>query len=289
VSSVAAPRRRRRRNRGRLGWNILALAIFVVMIFPVYWMFATAFKSTDDINRLKPTWLPTHPTLQHFRDAMDRPYFWSSVVNSMIIVSVTVAISIALAFLAAVALSKFRFTGREVFIVLLIGIQMLPQVGLVIPLYVVLAKYHLTRDQGVYLGVIITYMTFALPFAVWTLRGFLVNIPKELEEAAMVDGSSRMGAFLRILLPLVAPGLVATSVFVFITSWNEFIFAYVLLSDQSKQTITVWLSEFYGTSRQVDWGGLMAGSILAAVPVLVFFGFVQRKIAFGLTAGAVKA
>jgi N,N'-diacetylchitobiose transport system permease protein len=291
MTSVAtpAPRRKRRRRWGKVGWNLLALAIFVVLILPGYWMFATAFKPTDDINRLTPTWFPIHPTLQHFRDAMDRPYFWSSVVNSVIIVSITVAVSITLAFLAAVALSKFRFTGKEVFIVLLIGIQMLPQVGLIIPLYVVLAKYHLTSGQNVYLGVIITYMTFALPFAVWTLRGFLVNIPKELEEAAMVDGSSRLGAFFRILLPLVAPGLVATSVFVFITSWNEFIFAYVLLNDQSRQTVTVWLSEFYGTSRQVDWGGLMAGSVLAAIPVLVFFGFVQRKIAFGLTAGAVKA
>ena len=288
VSASAPPRRRKKKRSGRLGWNLLALAIFVVMIFPVYWMFTTAFKSTDDINRLTPTWFPTHPTLDHFRDAMNRPYFWSSVVNSMIIVGITVAISVALAFLAAVALSKYRFTGREVFIVLLIGIQMLPQVGLVIPLYVVLAKYGLTKDQGVYLGVIITYMTFALPFAVWMLRGFLVNIPKELEEAAMVDGSSRVGAFFRILLPLVAPGLVATSVFVFITSWNEFIFAYVLLNDQSKQTVTVWLSEFYGTSRQIDWGGLMAGSILAAIPVLIFFVLVQRKIAFGLTSGAVK-
>ena len=286
--SAVAVRRRRRSRAGRLGWNVLGLAITVVLIFPVYWMFATAFKPTDDINRLTPTWFPLNPTLDHFRDAMNRPYFWSSVVNSMIIVGITVAVSIALAFLAAVALSKFRFSGREVFIVLLIGIQMLPQVGLIIPLYVVLAKYHLTQDEKVYLGVIITYMTFALPFAVWTLRGFLVNIPKELEEAAMVDGSSRMGAFMRILLPLVAPGLVATSVFVFITSWNEFIFAYVLLNDQKRETLTVWLSAFYGTSREVDWGGLMAGSILAAIPVLIFFGFVQRKVAFGLTAGAVK-
>ena len=289
MSAVAAPpRRHRRRNRGRLGWNLLALAIFVVMIFPVYWMFATAFKSTDDINRLTPTWFPIHPTLDHFRDAMNRPYFWSSVVNSVIIVSITVAISVALAFLAAVALSKFRFTGREVFIVLLIGVQMLPQVGLVIPLYVVLAKYGLTKDQGVYLGVIVTYMTFALPFAVWMLRGFLVNIPKELEEAAMVDGSSRVGAFFRILLPLVAPGLVATSVFVFITSWNEFIFAYVLLNDQSKQTVTVWLSYFLGSNRHTDWGALMAASTLTAIPVVVFFVLVQRRIAFGLTSGAVR-
>jgi N,N'-diacetylchitobiose transport system permease protein len=292
MSALAHPTTRRRRTRrrfGRTGWNLLALAILVVMVFPVYWMFSTAFKATDDINRLKPTWFPTHPTLQHFRDAIDRPYFWNSVENSLIIVGITVAISIALAFLAAVALAKFRFSGRKLFIVLLIGIQMLPQAGLIIPLYVVLARYHLTQTHLVLFGVIITYMTFALPFAVWTLRGFLINIPKELEEAAMVDGSSRLGAFVRILLPLVAPGLVATSVFVFITSWNEFIFAYVLLNDQSKQTVTVWLSYFYGTSRQVDWGGLMAGSVLAAIPVLVFFGFVQRKIAFGLTAGAVKA
>ncbi len=280
---------RRRRRFGRTGWNIVALVLLVVLVFPVYWMFSTAFKPADDINRLTPTWFPTHPTLQHFRDAIDRPYFWNSVENSLIIVGITVAVSIVLAFLAAVALAKFRFGGRKLFIVLLIGIQMLPQAGLIIPLYVVLARYHLTQTHLVLFGVIITYMTFALPFAVWTLRGFLLNIPKELEEAAMVDGSSRLGAFVRILLPLVAPGLVATSVFVFITSWNEFIFAYVLLNDQSKQTVTVWLSYFYGTSRQVDWGGLMAGSVLAAIPVLVFFGFVQRKIAFGLTAGAVKA
>jgi N,N'-diacetylchitobiose transport system permease protein len=288
VSAIAVPRRRRRRRYGRAGWNAVALVLLVVMVFPVYWMFSTAFKSTDQINRLTPTWFPTHPTLQHFRDAIDRPYFWNSVENSLVIVGITVAVSITLAFLAAVALAKFRFSGRKLFIVVLIGIQMLPQAGLIIPLYVVLARYQLTKTNLVLFGVIITYMTFALPFAVWTLRGFLLNIPKELEEAAMVDGSSRLGAFVRILLPLVAPGLVATSVFVFITSWNEFIFAYVLLSDQSKQTVTVWLSYFYGTSRQVDWGGLMAGSVLAAIPVLIFFGFVQRKIAFGLTAGSVK-
>jgi N,N'-diacetylchitobiose transport system permease protein len=193
-----------------------------------------------------------------------------------------------LAFLAAVALAKFRFTGREVFIVLMIGIQMIPQVGLIIPLYVVLRNYNLTTTDNVLIGVIVTYMTFVLPFCVWTLRGFLVGIPKELEEAAMVDGSSRLGAFVRILLPLVAPGLVATSVFAFITTWNEYIFANVLLQDQSKQTLTVWLSYFSGSGRHTDWGALMAASTVTAVPVIVFFLLVQRKIAFGLTAGAVK-
>src|ERR671932_736845 len=128
-------------------------------------------------------------------------------------------------------------------------------------------------------------MTFVLPFSVWTLRGFIVGIPRELEEAALVDGNSRLGAFVRILLPLIAPGLVATSVFAFITSWNEYIFARILLNDQGKQTVTLWLSYFYGTSRHTDWGALMAGSTLVAIPVVIFFLLVQRKIAFGLTAG----
>ena len=142
-------------------------------------------------------------------------------------------LSIVLAFFAAVALAKYRFTGRKLFIVLMIGILMLPPVGLIIPLYVVLARYGLTNALT---GVILTYLTFTLPFAVLTLRSFILGIPKELEEAAMVDGSSRLGAFVRILLPLVAPGLVATSVFAFITAWNEYIFASVILSDQANHT-----------------------------------------------------
>jgi N,N'-diacetylchitobiose transport system permease protein len=278
--------RRRGRRLSKIGWNLAGLAVTAVLIFPVYWMISTAFKPTDEVNSVTPTWLPIQPTLDHFRDAMARPFFWDNVRNSLIVVSVTVVLSMVLAFLAAIALAKFRFTGRKIFIVLVIGIQMLPQAGLIIPLYIVLARYGEVNSLT---GLIVTYMTFVLPFSVWTLRGFLIGIPPELEEAAMVDGSSRLGAFVRILLPLVAPGLVATSVFAFITAWNEFIFAYVLLNDQSKQTATVWLSYFYGTSRNVDWGGLMAGSTMIAIPVVVFFLLVQRKIAFGLTAGAVKA
>jgi N,N'-diacetylchitobiose transport system permease protein len=265
--------------------NVVALGVFVVMVFPVYWMISTALKPDDEIVALNPTWLPGQPTLRHFTDAIDRPYFWADVKNSLIIVGSTVAISIVLAFLAAIALAKYGFSGRKLFVVLVIGIQMLPQAGLIIPLYVVLAKYH---QVNALTGVIITYMTFVLPFCVWTLRGFLLGIPKDLEEAAMVDGSTRLGAFARILLPLIAPGLVATSVFAFVTTWNEYIFARILLNDQSKQTITVWLSYFLGTSRNTDWGALMAASTLTAVPVIIFFLLVQRKIVFGLTAGAVK-
>ena len=266
--------------------NVVALGVFVVVVFPVFWMISTAFKSDDEIVALKPTWLPSNPTFSHFSDAIDRPYFWADVKNSLIIVGATVTISMVLAFLAAIALAKYGFSGRKLFIVLVIGIQMLPQAGLIIPLYVVLARYHQVNALS---GVILTYMTFVLPFAIWTLRGFLIGIPADLEEAAMVDGSTRLGAFVRILLPLIAPGLVATSVIAFVTTWNEYIFARVLLNDQSKQTITVWLSYFLGTSRNTDWGALMAASTLTAVPVIIFFLLVQRKIVFGLTAGAVKA
>jgi N,N'-diacetylchitobiose transport system permease protein len=270
----------------RTGWNVVGLVLFAFLVFPVFWMISTAFKPDDQIVSQNPTWFSGSPTLSHFRDAIDKPFFWQDVKNSLIIVGATVLISMTLAFLAAVALAKYRFTGRKIFIVLMIGIQMLPGAGLIIPLYVVLARYHQVNALS---GVIITYLTFALPFSVWTLRGFIIGIPKDLEEAAMVDGSTRLGAFVRILLPLVAPGLVATSVFAFITSWNEYIFARILLNDQSKQTITVWLSYFLGTSRHTDWGALMAASTLTAIPVVVFFLLVQRKIAFGLTAGAVKA
>lgn len=271
---------------GKAGWNLLGLLVFVVMVFPVFWMISTAFKPTDEINSFTPTWIPAHPTLDHFRNALHQPYFWADVKNTVIVVLVTVAVAMVLAFLAAVALAKYRFTGRKLFIVLMIGVQMLPGAGLIIPLYVLLARFHQVNTLT---GVIVVYISAVLPFSVWTLRGFLIGIPKELEEAAMVDGSTRLGAFVRILLPLVAPGLVATSVFAFITSWNEYIFARILLNDQAKQTITVWLSYFFGSQRATDWGALMAASTLIAIPVVIFFLIVQRRIAFGLTAGAVKA
>ena len=268
-----------------IGWNALGLVVFGLIAFPVFWMLSTAFKPGKDIISYTPTWIPLQPTLVHFHDAIHTPYFWTDAKNSLIVVTVVVALSMVLAFLAAVALAKFRFTTRKGFIVLVILIQMLPANALIIPLYVVLARYHQT---GQLTGVIATYMTIVLPFSIWTLRGFIIGIPRDLEEAAMVDGNTRIGAFLKILLPLVMPGLVATSVFAFIQAWNEFIFAYILLTDAQKQTLTVWLSGFYGTSRGTDWGALMAASTLTAIPVVAFFLFVQRRIAFGLTAGAVK-
>ncbi len=274
----------RRSTARRLVLNATALVVFAVMVFPVYWMVSTAFKPGSEIFADTPVWFPWHPTLANFGDAIHRPHFWASVKNSLIIVSVVVALSLVLAFLAALALAKFRFYGRRAFIVLIIGVQMIPLNALIIPIYLVLSKADQVDKLS---GVIVTYMTFVLPFTVWTLRGFMLGVPKDLEEAAQVDGSTRLGAFVRILLPLIGPGLVATSIFAFIQAWNEYIMAYVLLHDPSKQTLTVWLAGFT-TSRGTAWGPLMAGATLTALPVVVFFALVQRKVAFGLTAGAVR-
>jgi N,N'-diacetylchitobiose transport system permease protein len=268
----------------RLGWNTLGLAVFAVMIFPVYWMVSTAFKTGPNIFSYSPKWLPIPATLASFGDAIHRQYFWQNVRNSLIVVGVVVVLSLTLAFLAALALAKFRFYGRKAFIVLIIAVQMVPLNALIIPLFVTLSRAHQVNKLS---GVIITYLTFVLPFTIWTLRGFILGVPRELEEAAMVDGTTRFGAFVRILLPLVAPGLVATSIFAFIQAWNEYIMAYVLLSSPEKQTLTVWLASFT-TNRGTAWGPLMAGATLTALPVVVFFLLVQRRIAFGLTAGAVR-
>jgi N,N'-diacetylchitobiose transport system permease protein len=284
LETLLKRRRSRKRVAQRAALNIVGLLVLVVMLFPVYWMVATAFKPGKNILTLTPHWFPFPATLANFTDAINRAYFWSDVKNSLIIVGSVVALSIVLAFLAALALAKFRFYGRRAFIVLIIAVQMVPLNALIIPLYIMLAKAHQVDKLS---GVIVTYLTFVLPFTVWTLRGFMLGVPRELEEAAMVDGCTRFGAFLRILLPLVAPGLVATSIFAFVQAWNEYLIAYVLLSSPEKQTLTVWLASFT-TVKGTEWGPLMAGATLTALPVIVFFLFVQRRVAFGLTAGAVR-
>jgi N,N'-diacetylchitobiose transport system permease protein len=284
VAPVVRQGRSTRRRLGRLGWNAVGIAVVVVMIFPVYWMVSTAFKTGPNIFSYSPKWLPIPATLANFGDAIHRQFFWQNVRNSLIVVSVVVVLSLALAFLAALALAKFHFYGRRAFIVLIIAVQMVPLNALIIPLYITLSRAHQVNKLS---GVIVTYLTFVLPFTIWTLRGFIHGVPRDLEEAAMVDGTTRFGAFVRVLLPLVVPGLVATSIFAFIQAWNEYIMAYVLLSSPEKQTLTVWLASFT-TNRGTAWGPLMAGATLTALPVVVFFLLVQRKIAFGLTAGAVR-
>jgi N,N'-diacetylchitobiose transport system permease protein len=273
-----------RRRLTRVGYNAAAVLLLLVMVFPIYWMVATGFKRGVDILSFEPRWLPIPGTLENYRAAIGKPHFLEDVRNSVIVVTVTVLVSLALAFLAALAAARYRFSGRALLIIMLIVIQMVPLEALIIPIYLTLDRAGQTDRLA---GIIVTYLTFVLPFSIWTLRGFIVNIPEELEEAAMVDGCTRAGAFRRILFPLVAPGLVATAVFSFILVWNDYLIAYVLLRSPEKQTLGIWLASFT-TNHGTEWGAVMAGSTLFAIPAVLFFLLVQRRVVSGLTAGAVK-
>ncbi|MDH6219989.1 carbohydrate ABC transporter permease [Streptomyces pseudovenezuelae] len=284
MSAIASMgRRRNRQGRSKAGWNILGLLVFLVAGFPVYWMINTAFKPAKDAIDPDPSLLPTGVTLSNFDRALEIADFWGPVGRSLIVSLTVVVIGIVVGLLAALAISRFAFRGRKIVIVGILAVQMVPLVAMIIPVFLLL------NDLGQYdklSGLILTYLTFILPFTVWTLRGFIVNIPKELEEAAMVDGCSRTGAFVRVVFPLLAPGLVATSVYGFIQAWNEYLYALMLLS-QEKQTATVWLGNFT-TKHGTEYAPMMAGATMMAVPIVVLFLLVQRKMAAGLTAGAVK-
>ncbi|MDO0936205.1 carbohydrate ABC transporter permease [Streptomyces sp. DG2A-72] len=269
--------------KSKAGWNLLGLLVFLTAGFPVYWMLNTAFKPEKDAIDPDPSLWPTALTFSNFGRALDIADFWGPVGRSLIVSLAVVVVGMVVGLLAALAISRFAFRGRRIVIVGILAVQMVPLVAMIIPVFLLL------NDLGQYdrlSGLIITYLTFILPFTVWTLRGFIVNIPRELEEAAMVDGCTRTGAFVRVVFPLLAPGMVATSVYGFIQAWNEYLYALMLLS-QNNQTATVWLSNF-STKHGTEFAPMMAGATLMAVPIVVLFLLVQRKMAAGLTAGAVK-
>lgn len=279
MTSTASPVRRT----SKAGWNILGLLVFATAGFPVYWMLDTAIKPAKDAIDPDPSLLPTGFTLDNFSRAFDIADFWGPVGRSLIVSLSVVLIGVVVGMLAALAISRFAFRGRKIVIVGILAVQMVPLVAMIIPVFLLLNDLHQYDKLS---GLIITYLTFILPFTVWTLRGFIVNIPRELEEAAMVDGCSRTGAFIRVVFPLLAPGMVATSVYGFIQAWNEYLYALMLLS-QENQTATVWLGNFT-TKHGTEYAPMMAGATMMAVPIVVLFLLVQRKMAAGLTAGAVK-
>ena len=278
---VPRPRRRRR----NLVPNLLGVLVFVVATFPVYWMVLTSFRRGIDIQRPTPQFVPNPGTLANYRKVFRREFFWTAVKNSFTVTLIVLVLALFIAFLAAVAVSRFRFRGRRAFVVAILLVQMVPAEALIISLFRILDGWRLINTIA---GLSLTYLAFVLPFTIWTLRGFVANVPKELEDASMVDGSSRLRAFMTITLPLVAPGLVATGIFAFIQAWNEFIFALVIMNRPEKQTLPVWLQAFNEGARGTDWGGVMAGSTLMAIPVVIFFLLVQKRVAGGLTSGAVK-
>lgn len=264
--------------------NVVALVVALFFAFPTYWMVSTALKPRKDLLTSGYDLVPFSVTGSNFATAWAKPGFLNALGNSLLVTLSAVVAAIAVGLLAAVALSRMRFKGRKGFAMMLLVAQMAPFEALLIPMFLMMRDLDLL-DRLPALALI--YFAVTLPFCAWTLRGFVNGIPLELEEAAMVDGCGRWGAFRRVTLPLLGPGLVATSVFAFVTAWNEFLFALSLVKDQTKETLPVWLSGFQ-TAFGTDWGGAMAASALFTLPVLVFFLIVQRKMVTGVTAGAVK-
>jgi len=269
---------------GRIWPNATAVILFAGFVFPVYWMFATAFKPTGDIISENPVWFPTNITAGHFAKAVDADHFWTLVLNSITVTVSAVLLSLVIALFAAFALARMRFRGRRGFIVTFMLAQMAPWEVMVIAIYM-LVRDNEMLDSLVPLTVF--YAIMVLPLTILTLRGYVAAVPKELEESAMVDGCTRTQAFVRVIFPLLAPGLMATSLFGFITAWNEFPLVLILNKDIEKQTLPLWLSQFQ-TAFGDDWGATMAASSLFALPILILFIFLQRKAVSGLTDGAVK-
>lgn len=264
--------------------NALGVLVILFFAFPAYWMLRTAFLPTVDIQSDPPVFVPADATLDHFATAVERPFFWTYVRNSLLVTLTAVLLSAAVALLAAVAVARFRFRGRKAYLVLILAVQLAPFEALFIPYFLVFRQFDLLNRLP---ALILVYFVSILPFTIWTLRGFVAAVPVELEEAALVDGCTRWQAFARVVLPLLGPGLVATSIFGFITAWNEYLYAFVFMRDPQHYTLPVWLATFR-TAFGDDWGGAMAGSVLFTLPVLIFFVIVQRRMVGGLTAGAVK-
>lgn len=262
---------------------VLTALLLIFTLFPAYWMVSSAFDARASSGGQ--SLLPAETTLENFRFVFTEGNFGRFLANSLVVALVTVLIAAVLALLASVAVARFRFRSRTGILMMILAVQMVPLEALVIPLFVQVRDLQLL---GTLSGLVIVYLAFSLPFGIWMLRGFVAAVPVELEEAAYLDGASWSRMFRSVLLPLVAPGLVATSIFSFITAWNEFIFAMTLLGgEDQKYTVTIGLRQFFGLHSN-DWGAVMAASTIITIPVMIFFVLVQGKLSSGLVAGAVK-
>ncbi|CAN5652388.1 carbohydrate ABC transporter permease [soil metagenome] len=264
----------------------LALAGFMVFLaFPLVFLVVTAFKTQREVSAPDPGLLPESLNWANFGEAVKKMRLWTSARNSLAVAAATVVLVILFAAPAAYALARFRTKLRGVATVWILLSQVFPFILIVIPLFIVLRNLHLIDNLW---GLILVYTVWSLPFALWMLQGYVAGVPPDLEEAAAMDGASKLRILRSILLPLLAPGLVATSLFTFISSWNEFFFALVLIQSPQKKTLPLTLANFVGQEGQVQLPQLAAGSLLATIPSLLFFAVIQRRLTSGLLSGAVK-
>jgi multiple sugar transport system permease protein len=270
--------------RWRIGLTVLTLLCIVITIFPIVWMVFASIRPTQETLSIPLLWLPREIRLDAYVLLLSDPRQLRYFINTYVIALSTAGLSIALGSLAAYGLSRFRIRGGQAFLLVLLSLQMLPAVSVIIPFF---NMAQALRIHNTYLALIIANAAFALPISIWMLKNYIDSIPIELEEAAMVDGCSRLQVLGRIVLPLALPGLIGTAAFAFLTAWGEFIFAVVLTSGPSVAPLTIAISQFFGQFGR-DWNEIMALNVMATIPLLVIFIFLQRWVVQGMTAGAVK-
>ncbi len=288
---ASASRARTAKRAKAIGLNGFGLIIALVTLFPIFWMVSTAFKPPQEIYSLTPQLLPGHPTIGNFSAVISGSVtggiggFGLFFRNSISVALATVVIASLLSLIASVAVARFRFRLRTTFLILLLIVQMVPAQALIVELFLDFRGVNLLDSLT---GLIVVYSAQALPVTIWMLRNFVATIPKELEEAAAIDGASGPKIFWRILFPLVAPGLVATSIFAFITAYNEFIVALTFLGQTHQDyTVPIFVQYFF-TRGGAEWGPIMAASTMYTIPAIIFFLIVRRRLVGGLVAGAVK-
>ncbi len=271
-------------NRERIALIVCVVIVTFVTLFPVIWMIFAAIRPTAETLAFPPVWIPREITFQAFADLFANPGELKYFANSYIIALATAGLTILLAAPCAYGFSRFRIRGSTALLLGILALQMLPTVALILPFF------SMARALGIYnthLGLVLADTAFTLPIGIWLLKGFFDSIPSALEEAAMIDGGTRLQALLLIIVPLALPGIVSTGVFAFLWSWNEFLFALILTSGDGAAPLTIRMSQFF-TQYGRDWNGIMALNVVASIPLVVFFVFIQRWVVSGLTGGAVK-
>lgn len=265
---------------------LLGLLALLLALAPVYWMLTISFKHEVDQFAVPAKWFSFSPTLEHYADAFLGRSFGQYLVNSLIVAAGSTGCALVLGTLAAYSLSRFRLPRKlnQKLALWILSTRMMPAIVTAVPLFLIMRDLRLVNTR---LSLVIVYTAFNLPFVVWMMRGFFAEVPRDLEEAAMVDGDSRLGAFRRVILPLVTPGLAATAVFCLIVSWNEFLFALVLTQTDEAMTLPVGIAGRV-TQYGIQWGAMSAAAVVAIVPILAFAFAVQKYLVRGLSLGAVK-
>ncbi|XHM96212.1 carbohydrate ABC transporter permease [Peterkaempfera sp. SMS 1(5)a] len=268
------------------GLQYLALLGYLVfLVFPLAWLVSTAFKTPQEIAEIHPHWIPRNPTLRNFSDAFDLQPILHAAGNSLVVAVSASVITVLLATPAAYAVARHRSAVSKGALGWVLLSQIFPFILIVIPLFLVLKQFDLINSLP---GLVLVYVVWNMPFALWMLRSYVRAVPPALEEAAAVDGAGRVRTLISVVFPLLAPGVVATTLFAFINSWNEFFFALVLLKTPEKLTLPLVLIRFIGADGVASLGPLAAASVLATVPSLLFFAFIQRRLSSGMLSGAVK-